>query len=585
MKQALTPSVSRFVEKLMQSMRAPGVSVGVVHLHNGTVRTEFGAWGNKSEDGDPTLFNIGSCSKAFTSTALAILMDDFANHRNVTPLPPNIIEFEWHTKVKDLLPSEWGLVDEWAFKKANLRDILSHVSGLPRHEFSYGKSDTPADVTRKMKHLKPTHELREEWSYNNQMYMLASYIISRYSGKSFIDFVKERIFEPLGMTSTTYIGSEVETTGQLSQAFTLHNGTVVRRIPILAKGDFVGILAGPGGILSSTHKWLAMMLNHGVDPYTNRTIIPLRAYSEITYAHYIAFGAGFPGSSIQGYGLGWARVSYQGHETVTHSGGVPGFTTQTIIMPFDGLAVIALVNQEALVPVLAAARIVEDYLNLARSVPSDDAFLQPDISFLIQLVNTFNMMDIPGHFLTQTFFKPPSPLFEKNAKPLWGKRSLGLPLEKYAGTYFNPGYDSFTLCVPQTPSYNQSCTSDTYCSSVLSDFAKVHPTDPPSSRIGLYGSWARGWSSHIRLTHQDREAFSLSVLALFPDGFGKDKSPFSTSILGDSEIHAEFVLSEDGNTVDGLAVPEGFEYDVLFPSPGSARDLKKDAFVYFTKVN
>ncbi|KAL4251706.1 class-A beta-lactamase family protein [Abortiporus biennis] len=588
-KDALTPSVSEYIEKLMQSMRVPGLSVGVVHLHNGTVRTEFGAWGNRSEEGHPvvseTLFNIGSCSKAFTSAAMGILMDDFANHRNVTPLPPNIDTFDWQTKVKDLLPSEWELRDEWASTKSNLEDILSHVSGLPRHDFSYGKFDTPIDVIRKMKHLKPTLELREQYSYNNLMYMVATHIISVYSGKPFIDFVKERIFEPLGMSSTTYIAEEVENTGQISQAFTLSNGSAIRRLPILAKGDFRGILAGPGGILSNTvdmHKWLAMMLNQGIDPYTNRTIIPIRAYYEITLAHSVVFGTGVSELSIRGYGLGWARGSYQGHEMISHNGGIPGFITETVFMPFDGLAVVAFVNQDAPAPAFAAIRIIEDFFDLKRSVPSDDQLL-PDINMLMQLMSRLSMTDIPGRFLRQTFLKIPDLVFfGQKASSGGDTRSPRLPLEAYAGTYENPGYDSFTLCAPQNLADDSSPEDDTYCSSVLSSFAKVYPSKPPSSSsTTLYGAWDRAWSSHLRLTHRDQEAFSLSVLSLFPDGFGKDKSPFSCSSRDDLVVNAEFVLSEDGKSVEGLAIPHGFEFDF---SPNEKIDLKKCSMVYFAKV-
>ena len=59
-------------------------------------------------------------------------MDDFANRRNVTVLPPKLMEITWHTKVKDLLPDDWELIDEWASEQANLKDILAHVSGVPR---------------------------------------------------------------------------------------------------------------------------------------------------------------------------------------------------------------------------------------------------------------------------------------------------------------------------------------------------------------------------------------------------------------------------------------------------------------------
>jgi CubicO group peptidase (beta-lactamase class C family) len=80
------------------------------------------------------LFYLASCSKAFLATAFGILMDDFASGKNTTALPPGLTTFDWNTKVKDIMPdgSDWGLMDKWAYEKANIRDILSHVSGLPR---------------------------------------------------------------------------------------------------------------------------------------------------------------------------------------------------------------------------------------------------------------------------------------------------------------------------------------------------------------------------------------------------------------------------------------------------------------------
>ena len=65
-------------------------------------------------------------------SALGILMDDFANGRNVTTLPRGVTSLTWDTKVRALLPDDWELMDNWASERASLRDILGHVSGLTR---------------------------------------------------------------------------------------------------------------------------------------------------------------------------------------------------------------------------------------------------------------------------------------------------------------------------------------------------------------------------------------------------------------------------------------------------------------------
>jgi CubicO group peptidase (beta-lactamase class C family) len=80
-----------------------------------------------------TNFYIASCSKAFLAASVGILMDDFLDGKNVTALPANVNEFNWATKVKDLLPGDFELMDPWASEKANVRDLLGHVSGIPRY--------------------------------------------------------------------------------------------------------------------------------------------------------------------------------------------------------------------------------------------------------------------------------------------------------------------------------------------------------------------------------------------------------------------------------------------------------------------
>lgn len=88
---------------------------------------------------EQTTFYLASCSKAFLSASMGILMEDFAQGRNVTTLPPGVDVFDWDTKIKELLPgpdSIWMLQDKWAEEKANVRDALSHVTGLPRQVIS-----------------------------------------------------------------------------------------------------------------------------------------------------------------------------------------------------------------------------------------------------------------------------------------------------------------------------------------------------------------------------------------------------------------------------------------------------------------
>ena len=207
---AITPEISVLAESLIAADRVPGISVGVVRLNGSSVITEYGAWGNRTEDGDladsqvnygGTLFyslnvshclsqmitNLGSCSKAFLTSAIGILIDDFATGRNVTALPDGVDNLTWDTKIQDLFPGDsvWKLEDQWATEKANVADILSMATGVTRYgqstilrrsfdhswissnQFIYTRDDTPVTLAQRFRYIKPGFELRERWEYTN----------------------------------------------------------------------------------------------------------------------------------------------------------------------------------------------------------------------------------------------------------------------------------------------------------------------------------------------------------------------------------------------------------------------------------
>lgn len=146
------------------------------------------------------------------------------------------------------------------------------------------------------------------------MYMLASYLVSKYSGVSYIDFVQTRIFNKLQMTSTTFHESKASHSGKLTQTWTKSG----RRIPFWFPDDLAEVKAGPGGIISSVDdmvSWVKMLLNGGVNIDTGVSVVPGDVLEKITGAHVMVGPT--PRSeaeSIRGYGMGWERVSYHGYD-------------------------------------------------------------------------------------------------------------------------------------------------------------------------------------------------------------------------------------------------------------------------------
>ncbi|TDL29087.1 beta-lactamase/transpeptidase-like protein [Rickenella mellea] len=531
---------SSYVEHVLDKEEIKGISLAVVKPGGDT---EYGAWGIRTEDGEKmtsdTLFNIASCSKAFLASSVGILIDDYASGKNITPLPAGLSRLDWDYKVEDILPGEWILQDTWATEKANLRDILSHVSGLPGHDGSYGPGDSPKDVVRRLRYLTPAFELREHWLYNNQMYMIGAHIISTYTG-SYVKYVKHKIFDALKMNSTTFSAREAERTGKLTQSWTAHS----QRIPYWMPDDVMELNAGPGGIITNTVdliKWLKMLLKSGVDPVTSNSVIPRSAFEAVTTAYAIMNGKGpTPEISINGYGMGWWRYSYQGHEVVAHSGGIPGFSSFVTFLPNDDVGVAVLINT------------------------GDKGFVARNLAFKV----FEKVLQLPAG----TEAKDPSK-GKPDLPPRHQNSSTPLPLESYGGTYGDAGYGSFTLCPPNGTSF--------YCQQVLADFKLVDnahsdPPAPPQSIPQLFGAWERMWGSHIRLVHHEENIFNISLTSLFPNGYGADKTPFETSEQDQYVGHVEFVVEE--GKVDGLAL-----FDTV-PRKRRLGSVKERADAWFRKV-
>ncbi|KAI0343583.1 beta-lactamase/transpeptidase-like protein [Trametopsis cervina] len=516
-KEAITNEIRQFIKDLQDNGTIPGISVAVVHS-DGVVELE--GFGKKTEDGvgmtADTLFNIASCSKAFLASSVGILMDDFAHGRNVTPLPEGVEAFNWYTRVKDILPDDWQLMNEWANEKATFRDILSHVSGLESHDLSYRRWDSLQDVVRRLRHLRPTAELRQEYMYNNQMFFVGSYVVAEYSGLSYHEFVKERIFTPLNMSTSTFLSSEASERGLLTQTWERDG----RRIPFWFTDELSVLNAGAGGVISSAEdlsKWVKMFLHGGVNPATNATILPQAQFDALTTAHSLSVSKPpFPEFSVFGYGLGWNRYSYQGHEILRHAGGSPGVSSQVAFLPSAKVGVVVLCNAsgKADQSVAILYRILEDFLGLRRVASARYAALAA--------------RDV----LTREASPPPgaSPPAKQNSDERISS------LEIYDGTYANIAYPNVTICAPTTTERSPTCKD------VFDNFGRLEDTS--ASQDTLYVAIPSIWSTHARLHRVEGDRFRLAGTYILPNGYGADKSPFELKEIEEFVANVEFVVEK-----------------------------------------
>ncbi len=341
---------NEFVAKVMADWQVPGMAVAIVKDGKVIFAEGFGlrdmAQGLKVTPN--TLFPIGSCSKAFTAADVGILVDEG--------------KVAWDEPVRTYLP-DFKLQDEYASAHATLRDLLSHRTGLPRHDLMWmGGQFSRQELFDRLRFLEMNEELRAAWQYQNHMFMTAGYLVGRVSGSSWEEFTQKRILDPLGMKATNF---SVDLTRK-SPDFSLPYMKIKDEIGPVPFRDIASV--GPAGSINSNvldmAQWVMMNLAKGKagdkqivseasmgQVHSPQMLVPAPIrYDEILY---------------MSYGMGWLIAPYRGHLLVEHSGGIDGFIAQVALLPREngGLVVLSNLNGTA-APGIVLYNIVDRLLGL-----------------------------------------------------------------------------------------------------------------------------------------------------------------------------------------------------------------------------
>jgi len=328
-------SLDAYVQKALNGWKIPGVAVCVIKDGKIDVMKAYGVseWGTNKKVDENTLFGIGSNTKAFTATALALLDAEK--------------KLSLDDKVQKWLP-DFKLYDPWVTKEATVRDLLCHRLGFEtfQGDFMYFDSDlTKEEVRQKFGMVKPLYGFRSRWGYTNAAFLTAGEIIPKVTGKPWSEFLRERIFLPLGMSRTITTTAEMNAASNIATAHTVVAG-VVKKIPYGRLEN----MAPAGAIYSSAmdlSKWLLMQLNGG--KMNDKEIIPAKAIGQTRAPQSILGGGGHPfnRSHFSLYGLGWFLEEYAGRKIVQHTGGVNGFVTSVCLVPEEKLGIVVLTNTDA----------------------------------------------------------------------------------------------------------------------------------------------------------------------------------------------------------------------------------------------
>ena len=334
------PGLDTYIANAVQQWNIPGAAVAIVRNDSVIYAKGFGvlAEGSTAPVNERTLFEIGSCSKSFTATAIAMLVAEG--------------KMRWDARVTEYLPG-FRLNDPVANSAVTIRDALAHRSGIPRGELMWvGAGVSREDVLYRLRFLKPESPFRSQFSYQNVMYLAAGQAAGRAAGSSWDELIRQRILMPLGMTAsvTTYRGL---TNTNIATPHGVDHDTVFRRPPFNAED-----IAPAGAIMSNAvdmAQWLRFQLNDGV--VNGRRLVSSAALRD-THMPQMLMSAGARGgmsdtavtTRFSTYGFGWIIEDYHRQLVWQHSGGTSGMTTAMGMLPEKrfGVVILSSMGQGAL---------------------------------------------------------------------------------------------------------------------------------------------------------------------------------------------------------------------------------------------
>lgn len=400
-------------ERVLKTWKAPGFAIAVVEKNKIIYAKGFGYrdYEKKLPVTPNTLFAIGSCTKAFTASIIGLLQKEDKLD----------IDKPAHQYDNDLNFYSADLTNN-----VTLRDMMTHRTGLPRHDFSlYLFNTTSRDsMLQRIQYQEPAYPLRRQWQYNNFMYVAQGAIIEKITGKSWEENVKEKILQPLNMINTNFSVNDLQKSNEAALGYGLKKDSLVYRLPYYNINA-----AGPAGSINSNvlemSNWLITWINGG--KFKGKEILS-STFMQDAISSQAVVAAGLPTKEhpdvyFATYGFGWMLSSYKGHYRVEHGGNIDGFSANICFYPTDSIGIVVLSNQDG-----------SALPSIVRNLISDRLFGK---SF-------FNWNDD----LRNTYLKARKSADEANKSKTSSQKMGTKPshsLSEYEGLYSNAGYGTFDI--------------------------------------------------------------------------------------------------------------------------------------------
>jgi CubicO group peptidase (beta-lactamase class C family) len=331
-------AIDSLVQRTLRAFDVPGIAVCVIK--DGKVIHSKG-YGVRSLDtrqpvDENTLFGIASNSKAFTTAALGMLVDEG--------------KLDWDDKVRKYIP-EFRLFDPYVTEEFTVRDLLCHRSGLGLGAgdlmFFPDSSDfTIPDILHNLQFLKPVTSFRSQYAYDNNLYIVAGEVVARVSGMSWEDFIEKKILLPLGMTHSAASYDRLHDSSDVIDA----HARVEGRVQVIARSRSK-VDHAAGGIYSSTadlSKWVLLHLAGGKYGSDSQRLFSANVLRE-RWSPQTIITVGGPGTyntHFAAYALGFLVNDVKGYKQISHTGGLEGMVTQITMIPELQLGIIVLTDAE-----------------------------------------------------------------------------------------------------------------------------------------------------------------------------------------------------------------------------------------------
>ncbi len=338
---AAPPDLDQWVERAMRTFEVPGIGLAIVKDNAVVAAKGYGVrkLGEPAPVDSHTLFGIASNTKAFTATALGLLVEEN--------------KIEWDAPVIRYLP--WfAMRDPYVTRELTVRDLLVHRSGL-----GLGAGDllwwppstySRPEIARRLRFIAPATSFRAAYAYDNVLYLVAGELIETMTGQSWEDFISSRILARVGMRDANVRHSAAAAHGNVAATHAPIDGRVRPIAPF--DSDNTNPAGGINASAEDMAKWLRVQLSNGMLDDGSQLFSDATARQLTSIVTPMPINDPPPELSplrmnFHGYALGFDVRDYRGHKLVTHTGGLPGYVSRVAMIPAAGVGVAVLTNQES----------------------------------------------------------------------------------------------------------------------------------------------------------------------------------------------------------------------------------------------